>query len=130
MVRSATIVVDSLILRPIQGALDICTGIALMAPVLLRATSEAVRDLIEQRLTRQGKARIHQGIEKVVAGAWLLSAPAALALLILACRAPLGFWFLMLGAWGFMLSVDAEELWRRCTVEWRVRSSKPVGVAC
>ena len=75
-------VVEHLIIRPLHGLAEIANGIGQAGPHLVRATSEALVEAVNGRLSASARQNIRQGADRVLAGAKLLAAPVALAVLV------------------------------------------------
>jgi len=74
--------VEHLIVRPLQGLVEIANGVGQAGPHLVRATTEAVVEAVDGRLSADARQNIRQGADRVLAGAKLLTAPVTLAVLI------------------------------------------------
>ncbi|MBL8792405.1 MAG: hypothetical protein JNM56_00725 [Planctomycetia bacterium] len=70
---------DVFVLQPLRGVLEILAGVGRAGPELVQAVSSASIQAVEQQLSWEGQARVHQGGALILSGLKRLTALAAIA---------------------------------------------------
>jgi hypothetical protein len=94
--------VRHLIVQPFQGLKEVVNGIAQAGPDLYQAASDAVVEAVDSRLSMKARQNVRLGTERVLAGAQLLAAPAALAVTVFIFFHPNVLW----AAWLVVLATS------------------------
>lgn len=86
LAQAAEFVFDRFVCRPLYGLVQVCESLSMLLPDLAEATVAAVVQAVSAQLTPAGRARVAQGLQRLLTGLKHLAWPVGLGVAVLVCQ--------------------------------------------